>query len=152
MGPAPQGGSCEGGKVSTHWEAPSLAEIGGGRGGKLLSNRGERSNRGAEGKGGRSHTEDQSQPALTSLRGLSAHLPGWVGVGSWDLGFGGQIPGRGLGLALWTQTEGGWCITASREGVWEKFWTCLRGKRPLLWGVRGEGIPSLSAYRRQSTT
>ena len=31
MGPAPRGGSCKGGKVSTHWEAPSLAEIGGDR-------------------------------------------------------------------------------------------------------------------------
>ena len=26
-------------------------------------------------------TEDRSQPALTSLRGLSAHLPGQVGAG-----------------------------------------------------------------------
>ena len=48
-GPAHQGGSCEGGKVSTHLEAPSLAET---RvvGGKLQSHRGEHSNRGAEGK------------------------------------------------------------------------------------------------------
>ena len=29
MGPAPLGGSCEGGKISTHQEAPSLAEMGG---------------------------------------------------------------------------------------------------------------------------
>ena len=29
-----------------------------------------------------SHTEDQYRPALTSPRGLSAHLLGWVGVGS----------------------------------------------------------------------
>ena len=27
-------------------------------------------------------TKDQCQPALTSLGGLSAHLPGWVGAGS----------------------------------------------------------------------
>ena len=27
-------------------------------------------------------TEDQCRPALTSLRGLSAHLPGWLGAGS----------------------------------------------------------------------
>ena len=27
-------------------------------------------------------TEDQCRPALTSLRGSSAHLPGWVGAGS----------------------------------------------------------------------
>ena len=29
-----------------------------------------------------SHTEDRCQPALTSLRGLSAHSLGWVGAGS----------------------------------------------------------------------
>ena len=50
MGPAPVGGSCEGGKVSTHWEAPSWAETAGGGGGKLQSHGGECSNRDAEGK------------------------------------------------------------------------------------------------------
>ena len=44
MGPGPLGGSCEGGKVSTHQEAPSPAE------GKLWSQGGEHSNRVAEGK------------------------------------------------------------------------------------------------------
>ena len=29
-----------------------------------------------------SHTEDQCQPAVTSLRGLSVYLPGQVGAGS----------------------------------------------------------------------
>ena len=29
-----------------------------------------------------SRTEDQSRPALTSPRGLSAHPPGWVGLGA----------------------------------------------------------------------
>ena len=29
-----------------------------------------------------SGTEDRCRPALTSLRGLSAHPPGWVGAGS----------------------------------------------------------------------
>ena len=29
-----------------------------------------------------SHTEDRCRPALTSLRGLSAHPLGWVGAGS----------------------------------------------------------------------
>ena len=33
-------------------------------------------------KGRDSHTEDQCRPALTSLRGLYAQLPGWVGAGS----------------------------------------------------------------------
>ena len=69
---------------------------------KLWSHRGECSNRGAGGKQRDSHTEDQCQLASTSPRGLSAHLPGWVGAGSWGSGFAGQIPGRGLGLAVWT--------------------------------------------------
>ena len=42
-------------------------------------------------------TEDQCQPALISLRGLSVYPPGRVGSGSWGSGFRGQIPGRGLG-------------------------------------------------------
>ena len=75
-------------------------------GGKLRSHRGERSNRGAEGKAERFLQEDRCRPALTSLRGLSTNLQGWVGAGSWGSGFGGQIPGRGLGLAAWTQPEG----------------------------------------------
>ena len=54
-----------------------------------------------------SRTEDRCRPALTSLRGLSAHPLGQAGAGSWGLGFGCQIPGRGLGLAAWTQPEGG---------------------------------------------
>ena len=100
-GPAPLGGSCEGGKVSTHWQRWGVG------GGELRSQGGERSNRGAEGKAERFPTEDRCQPVPTSPRGLSAHPLGWVGAGSWGSGFGGQIPGRGLGLAEWTQPEGG---------------------------------------------
>ena len=54
-----------------------------------------------------SRTEAWRRAALTSPRGLSAHPPGRVGAGSWGSGFGGQIPGRELGLAAWTQPEGG---------------------------------------------
>ena len=53
-----------------------------------------------------SWTENRCRPALTRPRGFSAHPPGRVGTGSWGSGFGGQIPGRGLGLAAWTQPEG----------------------------------------------
>ena len=53
-----------------------------------------------------SRTEDRCRPALTSPRGLSAHPPGWAGAGSWGSGFS-RIPGRGLGLVVWTQPEGG---------------------------------------------
>ena len=49
-GPATRGGSCEGGKVSTHYEAPSWEETAGGGVGKLQNHGGEYSNRGAEGK------------------------------------------------------------------------------------------------------
>ena len=42
----------------------------------------ERSNRGAEGKAERFRTEDRDRPALTSLRGLSAHLLGQAGAES----------------------------------------------------------------------
>ena len=49
-GPTPLGGSCKGGKVSTHWVAPSLVGTGGWAGGKLQNHKGEHSNRGAEGK------------------------------------------------------------------------------------------------------
>ena len=49
--------------------------------GKLRSHGGEHSNRGAEGTVD-SRTEDRCQPALTSLRGLSAHPLGRVGAGS----------------------------------------------------------------------
>ena len=54
-----------------------------------------------------SRTEDRCRPTLIRLRSLSAHPPGWAGAGSWGSGFGGQIPGRGQGLAAWTQPEGG---------------------------------------------
>ena len=53
-----------------------------------------------------SRTEDWCRPALTSPRGLSAHPLGRVVAGSWGSGFGVQTPGRGLGLAAWTQPEG----------------------------------------------
>ena len=45
-------------------------------------------------------TEDQCRPALSSPRGLSADLPGLMAAGSSGSGFRGQIPGRGLGLAV----------------------------------------------------
>ena len=53
-----------------------------------------------------SRTEDRCRPALTSPRGLSAHPPERAGAGSWGSSFS-RIPGRGLGLAAWTQPEGG---------------------------------------------
>ena len=77
-GPAPLGGSCEGGKVSTHKEAASQAETEGWQGESL----GAMEERAATGVQRDSRTEDRCRPALTSLRGLSAHPPGQVGAGS----------------------------------------------------------------------
>ena len=61
-----------------HWLRRGMA------GGKLRSHGGERSNREAEGKAERFRTEDRCQPALTSLRGLSAH-PLARTSGGWEL-------------------------------------------------------------------
>ena len=81
-GPAPLGGSCEGGKVSIHWEAHSLAEMRGGRGGSFRATEESAATGVWRAKRRDSRTEDRCGPALTSPRGLSAHLPGWAGAGS----------------------------------------------------------------------
>ena len=80
-GPAPVGGSCEGGKVSKHQEAPSLAERRGWWGRSFGAMEESAAIRVQRAKSRDSHTEDQCQPALTILRGLSAHSPGQVGAG-----------------------------------------------------------------------
>ena len=50
MGPAPLGGSCERGKISTHRKVPSQAGRSAGTEGELQSLRGEYSNQFVEGK------------------------------------------------------------------------------------------------------
>ena len=84
-GPAPLGGSCEGGKVSTHSEDPSLAETGGG-GGKLRSHGGESSNRGAKGKAER-FLHRGSVPSSTHQPERLVCSPAGMG-GGWDLRLG----------------------------------------------------------------
>ena len=64
-----------------HWQRRGVA------GGKLRSHRGERSKRCAEGKAESFLHRRLCQPALTSLRGFSAHLPAGMG-GSWELRLG----------------------------------------------------------------
>ena len=81
-GPAPLGGSCEGGKVSTHQEALLLEERLGGEGVKLRAMEESAATGVQRAKHRVPRTEDWSQPALTSLRGLSVHLAGWAGAGS----------------------------------------------------------------------
>ena len=131
-------------RKALHWQGQGV-----GRGGSFGATE-ESTVTGVQGAKQRdSHTEDRCRPGLTSPRGLSAHPPGRVGAGSWGSGFGGQIPGRRLGLAAWTQPEGGWCTTASREGVQGKVWTCLRGKGPLFWSAQGEGIQSTRSEERR---
>ena len=80
MGPAPVGGSCEGGKVSTHQEAPSRAETVGGGGGSFRATEESAATGVRRAKRRDSRTEDPCRPALTSLIGLSAHLPGRAGA------------------------------------------------------------------------
>ena len=83
MGPAPLGGSCEEGKLSTHQEAPSLKETGSGWGGSFGATEESAATGVRRAKRRDSRTEDQCWPALTSLRGLSASLLGRAGAGSW---------------------------------------------------------------------
>ena len=86
------GGSCEGGKVSTHWEAPSRVKIAGGGGGKLQSHRGERSNRGAEGKAER-FPHRGSVPTSTHQPERLVCSPAGAG-GGWELRLGLQLDRR----------------------------------------------------------
>ena len=81
-GPAPLGGSCEGRKVSTHEDAPSLAETVGGQGGSFGATEESTATGVQSAKRRDSRTEERCRPALTSPRGLSAHPLGWVGSGS----------------------------------------------------------------------
>ena len=126
-------------------ESPFTGGNGGWAGGKLRSHGGERSNWGAEGKAERFLHRGSVLTSTHQPERVSAHPPGQEGAGSWGSGFGGQIPGRGLGLAAWTQPEESYCTTASWEGVPEKVWTCLWGKRPLFQSERGEGIQSTTS-------
>ena len=59
-----------------HWRRQGVA------GGKLQSHRGEHSNGVQRAKWRHARTEDRGRPALTSLRGLSAHPMGQVWAGS----------------------------------------------------------------------
>ena len=86
MGPAPVGASCEGGKVSTHKEAPSRVEAVGGGGGKLRSHGGERSHRGAEGKAER-FPHRGSAPSSTHQPERLVCSPAGAG-GGWELRLG----------------------------------------------------------------
>ena len=91
-GPAPLGGSCEGGKVYTHQEAPSRAETEGVRGWKLWSHGGECSNRGAEGKAERLLHRGS---VLTSTHQPERLLCSTVGAGGgWELRLGLRLDRR----------------------------------------------------------
>ena len=77
-GPAPLGGSCEGGKEET----PSLVEMQRGWQGSFRATEDSAASGVQRAKRRDSRTEDRCGPGLTSLRGLSAHPPGQVGAGS----------------------------------------------------------------------
>ena len=82
-GPAPVGGSCEEGKVSTHKEGPSRAETVGGGGGKPWSHGGEHSNRGAEGEAERFPHRGSVSTSTHQPEGLVSSPVGMGGV--WEL-------------------------------------------------------------------
>ena len=87
-----------------------------------------------------SRMEDWCRPALTSLRGLSAHPPGWAGAGSWGSGFS-QIAVRGLGLAAWTQPEGVSAPQLAGRESWKKSGAAKEARDfflPLCFPVRKE--------------
>ena len=86
------GGSCEGGKVSTHQEAPSWAETAGGRRGKLRSHGGKHSHRGAEGKVER-FPHGGSGPSSTHQPERFVCSPARTG-GGWELRLGLQSDPR----------------------------------------------------------
>ena len=85
-GPAPVGGNCEGGNVSTHWESPSRAETAGGRGGKLWSHGEEPSHRGAE-SGAERFLYGGSVPSSTRQPERLVCSPTGAD-GGWELGLG----------------------------------------------------------------
>ena len=78
-GPAPLGGNCEGGSFHALGSPFTGGKWGVGRFGATEESTATGVQRA---KRRDSRTEDWCQPALTSLRGLSAHLLGQVGAGS----------------------------------------------------------------------
>ena len=83
MGPAPVGGSCEGGKVSTHYEAPAWAETAGGGGGGASETRSRAQKQGCGGQRREIPTQrigaDQHSPAKEAC--LLTRRDGW-GLGA----------------------------------------------------------------------
>ena len=137
-GPVPLGGrkSCEGGKVSTYREVPSLV-------GRLARTQGERwslwrkhSNRFAEGKPKR---ELYRQLLLTGTPQLDKliHWSGWgwlLILGLWE-----SDPGESIRVDCMKTARRSRVWFAETKGVQEEAWTCQRCKTPLLGVMQGEG-------------
>ena len=144
--PVPLGGSCEWGKVSTPWEAPSPV-------GRLAGTDRELQSFGENTAAGLRQTADFTDgqcrcPALPSLRGASAGTGrGWV----LELGLQRSDPERGLGAAVWKKAQGGgWgagiCVTTT-EGVCRGSPDHLRGQVTLFGGCdRGGAGPTTVAF------
>ena len=81
MGPVPLGGSCEGGSFLT-LGSPFTGRNGRWRGLSFGATEESAATGMQRAKQRDACTEDQCRPALTILRGLSAHPLGWVGAGS----------------------------------------------------------------------
>ena len=80
-GRAPLGGSCEGGSFHT-LRSPFTGGDGGWVGESFRATEESAATGVQKAKWRDFRTEDRCRPALTSLRGLSAHLPGQAGAGS----------------------------------------------------------------------
>ena len=81
---------------------------------------------------------DQHSPAREAC--LLTRQDRW-GLGAEARASGVRSQGR-TGVGCVNTAWRGYCTTAGQEGVQEKVWTCLTGKRPLFWGARGEGTQS----------
>ena len=112
----------------------------GGRGGKLQNHGEQCRNKGAEGKVERF---PHRGPAPTSIHQPEMLLCSPAGVGGgWELRLHlwRSDPRERTGVGFVNTAGRGLVRHTSREGVREKVWSCLRVKRPLFRGARGEEI------------
>ena len=150
MGPAPLGGSVGRGKVSGHWEVPSLVGRSAGTEGERQSHGGEHNHQCAEGKAERDLPRWSVPPSIHQpetlvhwgRRGLGAEAQASE-VRPWgeDCGWLCGDSLTGLGCRAPRPREYG--KKPGTAGIWEETWDCQRGKVPLL-GVcarRGSGLP-----------
>ena len=110
--------------------------------GKLQSHGGERSHRGAEGTAER-FPHRGSVPTSTHQPERLVCSPAGAGrLGAEAQASEVRSHREDWGWLREHSLKGASAPQLAEGGVWEKVWTCLRGKRRLFRGVRGEGIQS----------